>query len=183
MDWITTSKYKRLPEQAKNRLRKFVSQLPDHKRQIFDLFDSGQTFEQIGTVLGERPAKIRNILQSALRQLSWEAESESKLAEVKDNREISIESLRLSVRAYNIISDAEIRNVGQLLDYPPHRLLERNNCGKVILREILDVLITLGYDCETKQIEKLQKLYLSLDESERRAFHSWLNSREHREDV
>ena len=59
---------------------------------------------------------------------------------IEEYLNISIEELHLSVRCYNCFKKEHINTIGELLDYPPERLLEVKNFGKKSALEIFNKL-------------------------------------------
>ena len=62
--------------------------------------------------------------------------------EKEAHKDISIEELQLSVRAYNCLKHIQINSVSDLLKYSPEKLLEIRNFGKKSANEILLALKT-----------------------------------------
>lgn len=107
------------------------------------------TIETNGTkspdaVLGEGSAELR-------RYLTWITDKQSSMmsymppeapldAELQGKLGIPIEELNFSGRSYNCLKNANVKKVGDLLDYSPEQLMGLKNFGEKSLTEIVDKL-------------------------------------------
>jgi DNA-directed RNA polymerase subunit alpha len=110
------------------------------------------TIETNGTkspdaVLGEGAAELR-------RYLTWITEKQSSMmsymppeaplnAELQAKLNMPIEDLGLSGRSYNCLRNANIKKVGELVDYSPEQLMGLKNFGEKSLTEIVDKLAAM----------------------------------------
>jgi DNA-directed RNA polymerase subunit alpha len=61
-----------------------------------------------------------------------------------ENLKRSVEELELSVRSYNCLKNANIRNIGELVQKSEAEMLKTRNFGRKSLNEIKEILETLG---------------------------------------
>jgi DNA-directed RNA polymerase subunit alpha len=61
-----------------------------------------------------------------------------------DNLKRSVDELELSVRSYNCLKNANIRNIGELVQKTEAEMLKTRNFGRKSLNEIKEILETLG---------------------------------------
>ena len=61
-----------------------------------------------------------------------------------ENLKRSVDELELSVRSYNCLKNANIRNIGELLQKSEAEMLKTRNFGRKSLNEIKEILETLG---------------------------------------
>jgi DNA-directed RNA polymerase subunit alpha len=111
------------------------------------------TIETNGTktpdaVLGEGAAELKRYLnwitdkQSAL--MSYIPQEEPVDAELKAKLSIHIDDLGLSGRASNCLRNANVRSVGELVEFSPEQLMALKNFGDKSLVEIVDKLAEMG---------------------------------------
>ena len=121
----------------------------DYDKLIVDIWSSGGIEPTIA--LGQAAAKlIEKLAQVA--QFSGESisipttvEPIVKTEEVIDQRkQLSIEELELSVRAYNCLKRANINSLGELLSLSYNELMNIKNFGKKSADEVLDRLHKMG---------------------------------------
>ena len=60
-------------------------------------------------------------------------------------RDKSVDELRLSVRSYNCLKNAQIRTLGELVARTEAELLGSKNFGRKFLNEIKEMLADLGF--------------------------------------
>jgi DNA-directed RNA polymerase subunit alpha len=111
------------------------------------------TIETDGTkspdaVLGEGAAELR-------RYLTWITEKQSSMmsymppeapldAESQAKLSMSVEDLGLSGRSYNCLKNANVKTVGELVNFSPEQLMGLKNFGEKSLTEIVDKLAEMG---------------------------------------
>lgn len=99
-------------------------------------------------VLGEGAAELK-------RYLTWITEKQSSMmsympaeepidAELKAKLSINVDDLGLSGRAANCLRNANVRTVGELVEYTPEQLMALKNFGDKSLVEIVDKLAEMG---------------------------------------
>jgi len=67
-----------------------------------------------------------------------------------DNLKRSVDELELSVRSYNCLKNANIRNIGELVQKSEAEMLKTRNFGRKSLNEIKEILETLGLNLGMK---------------------------------
>lgn len=111
------------------------------------------TIETNGTktadaILGEGAAELK-------RYLNWITEQQSEMMtdfpqeqpvdpELQAKMGMPIDELGLSGRAANCLRNANVRTVGELVDYSPEDLMRFKNFGEKSLQEIVDTLAPMG---------------------------------------
>jgi len=99
-------------------------------------------------VLGEGAAELK-------RYLTWITEKQSSMmsympqeepidAELKAKLSINVDDLGLSGRAANCLRNANVRTVGELVEFSPEQLMALKNFGDKSLVEIVDKLAEMG---------------------------------------
>jgi len=81
-------------------------------------------------------------LFTPIKDMSLEAIPEDEEVQDDPNKQIPIEELQLSVRAYNCLKRAQINTVADLLDYSEEDLLEIKNFGQKTAEEVIEALNT-----------------------------------------
>ena len=121
----------------------------DFDRLVMEIWSSGGVEPTVA--LGQAAAKlIEKLAQVA--QFSGESisiptiiEPIAKVEEIVDQRkQLSIEELELSVRAYNCLKRANINSLGELLSLSYNELMNIKNFGKKSADEVLDRLHKMG---------------------------------------
>ena len=79
-------------------------------------------------------------LFNPIKDMSLEAIPEDEVEQDDPNKQIPIEELQLSVRAYNCLKRAQINTVADLLDYSEEDLLEIKNFGQKSAEEVIEAL-------------------------------------------
>ncbi|MDJ0724772.1 MAG: DNA-directed RNA polymerase subunit alpha [Prochloraceae cyanobacterium] len=79
-------------------------------------------------------------LFNPIKDMSLEAIPEDEEVQDDPNKQIPIEELQLSVRAYNCLKRAQINTVADLLDYSEEDLLEIKNFGQKSAEEVIEAL-------------------------------------------
>jgi len=79
-------------------------------------------------------------LFTPIKDMSLEAIPEDEEVQDDPNKQIPIEELQLSVRAYNCLKRAQINTVADLLDYSEEDLLEIKNFGQKSAEEVIEAL-------------------------------------------
>ncbi|MGF1488412.1 MAG: DNA-directed RNA polymerase subunit alpha [Prochloraceae cyanobacterium] len=79
-------------------------------------------------------------LFAPIKDMSLEAIPEDEEVQDDPNKQIPIEELQLSVRAYNCLKRAQINTVADLLDYSEEDLLEIKNFGQKSAEEVIEAL-------------------------------------------
>jgi DNA-directed RNA polymerase subunit alpha len=72
-----------------------------------------------------------------------------------DNLKRSVDELELSVRSYNCLKNANIRNIGELVQKTEAEMLKTRNFGRKSLNEIKEILETLGLSLGMKLDEEI----------------------------
>ena len=72
-----------------------------------------------------------------------------------ENLKRSVDELELSVRSYNCLKNANIRNIGELVQKTEAEMLKTRNFGRKSLNEIKEILETLGLSLGMKLDEEL----------------------------
>ena len=99
-------------------------------------------------VLGEGAAELKRYLhwltekQSSM--MSYVPQEEPIDAELKAKLSIHVDDLGLSGRAANCLRNANVRTVGELIEYSPEQLMALKNFGDKSLVEIVDKLAEMG---------------------------------------
>ncbi len=94
--------------------------------------------------------KLENLRDDEIDDIS--ENSESKLD--KDNEDVKIEELDLTVRSYNCLKKASIDTIGQLAKMSANDLMKIKNLGKKSYDEILEKMKELGYDLALNNSEE-----------------------------
>lgn len=94
--------------------------------------------------------KLENLRDDEIDDIS--ENSESKLD--KDNEDVKIEELDLTVRSYNCLKKAAIDTIGQLAKMSANDLIKIKNLGKKSYDEILEKMKELGYDLALNNSEE-----------------------------
>lgn len=94
--------------------------------------------------------KLENLRDDEIDDIS--ENSESKLD--KDNEDVKIEELDLTVRSYNCLKKAAIDTIGQLAKMSANDLMKIKNLGKKSYDEILEKMKELGYDLALNNSEE-----------------------------
>ncbi len=63
---------------------------------------------------------------------------------ISENLNKSVEELELSVRSYNCLKNANIRNIGELVTKSEADMLKTKNFGRKSLNEIKEILSGMG---------------------------------------
>jgi DNA-directed RNA polymerase subunit alpha len=79
-------------------------------------------------------------LFSPLQEITLVAPKELRQDEEDETKQIHIEELQLSVRAYNCLKRAQINTVADLLKYSQDDLLEIKNFGQKSAEEVMEAL-------------------------------------------
>ena len=79
-------------------------------------------------------------LFTPIKDMSLETIPEDEEVQDDPNKQIPIEELQLSVRAYNCLKRAQINTVADLLDYSEEDLLEIKNFGQKSAEEVIEAL-------------------------------------------
>lgn len=106
-------------------------------RLVMEIWTNGsltpqQAMSQAATILVD--------LFSPLKDVTLETKPEEKDIEDDPSKQIPIEELHLSVRAYNCLKRAQINSVSDLLDYTQEDLLEIKNFGQKSAEEVIEAL-------------------------------------------
>jgi DNA-directed RNA polymerase subunit alpha len=72
-----------------------------------------------------------------------------------ENLKRSVDELELSVRSYNCLKNANIRNIGELVQKTEAEMLKTRNFGRKSLNEIKEILETLGLNLGMKLDDEL----------------------------
>jgi DNA-directed RNA polymerase subunit alpha len=72
-----------------------------------------------------------------------------------ENLKRSVDELELSVRSYNCLKNANIRNIGELVQKTEAEMLKTRNFGRKSLNEIKEILETLGLSLGMKLDEEI----------------------------
>jgi hypothetical protein len=110
---------------------------------IYEARKSGRTLQSVGDEFGTGKERVRQICAEIDRvkaRAAWRAH-EIDTVNLPDR---SIASLGLSVRATNVLSNAGIETLSQLLCVAPDDLLRTPNCGRLTFLEIKAALADLG---------------------------------------
>ena len=94
--------------------------------------------------------KLENLRDDDVDDVSENADSKLD----KDNEDVKIEELDLTVRSYNCLKKASIDTIGQLAKMSANDLMKIKNLGKKSYDEILDKMKELGYDLALNNIEE-----------------------------
>lgn len=94
--------------------------------------------------------KLENLRDDDVDDISENADSKLD----KDNEDVKIEELDLTVRSYNCLKKASIDTIGQLAKMSANDLMKIKNLGKKSYDEILDKMKELGYDLALNNIEE-----------------------------
>lgn len=94
--------------------------------------------------------KLENLRDDDVDDVSENADSKLD----KDNEDVKIEELDLTVRSYNCLKKASIDTIGQLAKMSVNDLMKIKNLGKKSYDEILDKMKELGYDLALNNIEE-----------------------------
>lgn len=94
--------------------------------------------------------KLKNLRDDDVDDVSENADSKLD----KDNEDVKIEELDLTVRSYNCLKKASIDTIGQLAKMSANDLMKIKNLGKKSYDEILDKMKELGYDLALNNIEE-----------------------------
>lgn len=120
----------------------------DYDRLILDIWSNGsiEPTVALGHAAGKLIEKMAPIAQFSGESISIPTVIEpAKVEEVVDQRkELSIEELELSVRAYNCLKRANINSLGQLLSLSYNELMNIKNFGKKSADEVLERLHAMG---------------------------------------
>ncbi len=73
-----------------------------------------------------------------------------------ENLKRSVDELELSVRSYNCLKNANIRNIGELVQKTEAEMLKTRNFGRKSLNEIKEILETMGLSLGMKLDEDIQ---------------------------
>ncbi len=71
-------------------------------------------------------------------------EEDEELESINENLSKSVEELELSVRSYNCLKNANIRNIGELVTKTEAEMLKTKNFGRKSLNEIREILSGMG---------------------------------------
>ena len=94
--------------------------------------------------------KLENLRDDDVDDVSENADSKLD----KDNEDVKIEELDLTVRSYNCLKKASIDTIGQLAKMSANDLMKIKNLGTKSYDEILDKMKELGYDLALNNIEE-----------------------------
>ena len=81
-------------------------------------------------------------------------EQEEELDGINENLNKSVEELELSVRSYNCLKNANIRNIGELVTKSESDMLRTKNFGRKSLNEIKEILSSMGLSFAMKVDDK-----------------------------
>ena len=81
-------------------------------------------------------------------------EQEEELEGINENLNKSVEELELSVRSYNCLKNANIRNIGELVTKSESDMLKTKNFGRKSLNEIKEILASMGLSFAMKVDDK-----------------------------
>ena len=119
-----------------------VGSATDYEKLILTIETNGT--KSADAVLGEGAAELKRYLnwitdkQSAM--MSYIPQEEPVDAELQAKLEMSVEDLGLSGRAANCLRNAQVKTVGELVEYSPEQLMGFKNFGEKSLIEIVDKL-------------------------------------------
>ncbi|HES58312.1 MAG TPA: DNA-directed RNA polymerase subunit alpha [Firmicutes bacterium] len=119
-----------------------VGSATDYEKLILTIETNGT--KSADAVLGEGAAELKRYLnwitdkQSAM--MSYIPQEEPVDAELQAKLEMSVEDLGLSGRAANCLRNAQVKSVGELVEYSPEQLMGFKNFGEKSLIEIVDKL-------------------------------------------
>lgn len=94
--------------------------------------------------------KLENLRDDDVDDVSENADSKLD----KDNEDVKIEELDLTVRSYNCLKKAAIDTIGQLAKMSANDLMKIKNLGKKSYDEILEKMKELGYDLALNNSEE-----------------------------
>lgn len=148
------------------------------QRAIEARFKEYKTFREVGEVLGVTTERARTIINSTTRKMCHprcravlksglaehiasiraalaveQASKEEASNELKNPRDIVVEELEFSVRAFNCLKRAGLNTVGDILDNG-EALFKVQNCGKRTVEEVELKLHSLGYDIKLPRAEE-----------------------------
>ena len=83
---------------------------------------------------------FNSLLQNKFTQDPNDLEKTSPIVPINPHKNIAIEELQLSVRAYNCLKRAQINTIGDLLEYSPEKLQELKNFGRKSADEVFATL-------------------------------------------
>ena len=104
---------------------------------ILDIWTNGSLSPQ--QAIGEG-SKILTNLFHPLTNIHLKPTQQKEEKQHHNINQISIEELKLSVRAYNCLKRAQIRSISDLLDYSQEELLEIKNFGQKSAEEVIEAL-------------------------------------------
>lgn len=104
---------------------------------ILDIWTNGSLSPQ--QAIGEG-SKILTHLFHPLTHINFKPNQKIKTTEDNSVKQILIEELKLSVRAYNCLKRAQIHSISDLLDYSQEELLEIKNFGQKSAEEVIEAL-------------------------------------------
>ena len=104
---------------------------------ILDIWTNGSLSPQ--QAIGEG-SKILTYLFHPLTHINFKPNQKIKTTEDNSVKQILIEELKLSVRAYNCLKRAQIHSISDLLDYSQEELLEIKNFGQKSAEEVIEAL-------------------------------------------
>lgn len=87
-------------------------------------------------------------------ELQEAEEQDEELEGINENLSKSVEELELSVRSYNCLKNANIRNIGELVAKSEADMLKTKNFGRKSLSEIKEILSGMGLSFGMKLDEK-----------------------------
>jgi DNA-directed RNA polymerase subunit alpha len=116
-----------------------VGTATDKDRLVLDVWTNGSITPQEGL---NQAASILVDLFNPLKDVPLTASTPNYEEEEDETNQIPIESLNLSVRAYNCLKRAQINTVADLLDYSQEDLLEIKNFGAKSAEEVIEALQT-----------------------------------------
>lgn len=111
----------------------------DKDRLVLDIWTNGSITPQEGL---NQAASILVDLFNPLKDVPLTTSTPNFEEEEDETNQIPIESLNLSVRAYNCLKRAQINTVADLLDYSQEDLLEIKNFGAKSAEEVIEALQT-----------------------------------------
>ena len=166
-------------------LTAYLPLIAEPLRRVYEAIESGATYKQAGENLALSQSRVAAMYHQAIRDLTYQHERMKHIMSVNNPLQIQIEYLPLGVRAYNGLKISKIDTVGELVSKPVTELLKIRNFGHKAIQEIQQALKEFGLslqDYESRdglpqpldKTERLQKLYISLTETERLAFKQWL---------
>ena len=114
------------------------------ERILFDIWTNGSLTpnEALKLAIQKTIDLFTLLLENEITQLreNTELEKTKPTRNIEPYRNIAIEELQLSVRAYNCLKKAQINTVGDLLQYSPNQLQELKNFGKKSADEVFSTL-------------------------------------------